>query len=205
MRSTSWPPATRPASPSSAICDRRPTASGRNPRNPRPPGRPRPVTRSPGGGTRRWAGPSPFDRSGADVLSAGETAGIAFVPYFPLATGMLRPGLDTSQAPPAEQLGALDEITGRYGTTRAQVALAWLLGRSPVTLAVPGTSPPRPPERERRGGPPEPDRRRHRHPGQNRLTRRPLSAPVTGATSSAGRPSGVGAFMQRGEADLAAA
>jgi pyridoxine 4-dehydrogenase len=86
-----------------------------------------------------------FDRSSADVLSACEAAGIAFVPYFPLAAGMLRVGLDLSQAPPgmapsAEQFGALDEIADRYGATRAQVALAWLLGRSPATLAIPGTS-----------------------------------------------------------------
>jgi pyridoxine 4-dehydrogenase len=86
-----------------------------------------------------------FDRSSADVLSACETAGIAFVPYFPLAAGMLRPGLDLSQAPPgmapaAEQLRALDEIADQYGATRPQVALGWLLGHSPVTLAIPGTS-----------------------------------------------------------------
>jgi pyridoxine 4-dehydrogenase len=86
-----------------------------------------------------------FDRSGADVLSACEAAGIAFVAYFPLAAGMLRPGLDLSRAPPgmapsAEQFAALDEIAGRYAATRAQVALAWLLGHSPVTLAIPGTS-----------------------------------------------------------------
>ncbi|MEV4328878.1 aldo/keto reductase, partial [Microbispora rosea] len=31
-------------------------------------------------------------------------------------------------------------VAGRYGATRAQVALAWLLGSSPVTLAIPGTS-----------------------------------------------------------------
>ncbi|MEV6864980.1 oxidoreductase [Streptosporangium subroseum] len=88
-----------------------------------------------------------FDRSSADVLSACETAGIAFVPYFPLAAGMLRPGLDLSQAPPGmapspEQLAALDETAGRYGATRVQAALAWLLGHSPVTLAIPGTSSP---------------------------------------------------------------
>ncbi|GAA3446799.1 oxidoreductase [Planomonospora venezuelensis] len=86
-----------------------------------------------------------FDRSSAGVLSACEDAGIAFTAYFPLAAGMLRPGLDLSQAPPgmapsAEQLAVLDETAGRYGATRAQVALAWLLGRSPVTLAIPGTS-----------------------------------------------------------------
>jgi pyridoxine 4-dehydrogenase len=86
-----------------------------------------------------------FDRSSADVLSACEAASIAFVAYFPLAAGMLRPGLDLSQAPPgmapsAEQFAALDAIAGRYGASRTQVALAWLLGHSPVTLAIPGTS-----------------------------------------------------------------
>lgn len=86
-----------------------------------------------------------FDRSSADVLSACEAEGIAFAAYFPLAAGMLRPGLDLSQVPPgmapsAEQLAALDEIAGRHGATRAQVALSWLLGHSPVTLAIPGTS-----------------------------------------------------------------
>ncbi|MFI7029316.1 oxidoreductase [Microbispora rosea] len=86
-----------------------------------------------------------FDRSGAEVLAACEEAGIAFTSYFPLAAGMLRPGLDLSQAPPgmapsAGQFAALDEVAGRYGATRAQVALAWLLGSSPVTLAIPGTS-----------------------------------------------------------------
>jgi aryl-alcohol dehydrogenase-like predicted oxidoreductase len=86
-----------------------------------------------------------FDRSGADMLSACEEDGIAFTAYFPLAAGMLRPGLDLSQAPPGmapstEQFAALDEIAHRYGATRIQVALAWLLGHSPVTLAIPGTS-----------------------------------------------------------------
>jgi pyridoxine 4-dehydrogenase len=85
-----------------------------------------------------------FDRSSADVLSACETSDIAFTAYFPLAAGMLRLGLDLSQAPPGmalspDQLAALDEIAGRYDATRAQVALAWLLGHSPVTLAIPGT------------------------------------------------------------------
>ena len=86
-----------------------------------------------------------FDRSSADVLSACETGGIGFAAYFPLAAGMLRPGLDLSQAPPgmapsAGQLAALDDIAGRHGATRVQLALAWLLSHSPVTLAIPGTS-----------------------------------------------------------------
>jgi pyridoxine 4-dehydrogenase len=45
-----------------------------------------------------------------------------------------------SRAPTAEQFATLDETAARYGATRAQVALAWLLGHSPVTLAIPGTS-----------------------------------------------------------------
>jgi aryl-alcohol dehydrogenase-like predicted oxidoreductase len=58
---------------------------------------------------------------------------------------MLRPGLDTSQAPPGlaptqEQERTLDDIAARHGATRPQVALAWLLTRSPITLAIPGTS-----------------------------------------------------------------
>jgi aryl-alcohol dehydrogenase-like predicted oxidoreductase len=86
-----------------------------------------------------------FDRSGAEVLAACESAGIAFTAYFPLAAGMLRPGLDLSQVPPgmapsAEQFASLDEIAARHSASRAQVALAWLLAHSPATLAIPGTS-----------------------------------------------------------------
>jgi aryl-alcohol dehydrogenase-like predicted oxidoreductase len=88
-----------------------------------------------------------FDRSAAAVLAACEAAGIAFTAYFPLVAGMLRPGLDLSQLPPglapsAEQFATLDEIAERHAATRTQVALAWLLAHSPVTLAIPGTSSP---------------------------------------------------------------
>lgn len=86
-----------------------------------------------------------FDRSSADVLSACEVAGIGFAAYFPLAAGMLRPGLDLSQAPPgmapsAAHVATLDDIASRHGATRVQVAIAWLLAHSPITLAIPGTS-----------------------------------------------------------------
>ncbi|MGP4097022.1 oxidoreductase [Nonomuraea sp. KM90] len=86
-----------------------------------------------------------LDRGGEDVLRACEEQGVAFVPYFPLAAGLLRPGLDTSQLPPgmapsAAQERTLDEVSARHGATRAQVALAWLLGRSPAVLAIPGTT-----------------------------------------------------------------
>jgi pyridoxine 4-dehydrogenase len=69
------------------------------------------------------------DRSSEDVLGACEREGLAFMPWFPLATGDLaKPG------------GALDEIARSHGASPAQVALAWLLHHSPVTLPIPGTS-----------------------------------------------------------------
>jgi pyridoxine 4-dehydrogenase len=69
------------------------------------------------------------DRASEDELRFCEEAGIAFLPYFPLATGDLaKPG------------GVLAEIAAGHGATPAQVALAWLLQHSPVTLPIPGTS-----------------------------------------------------------------
>jgi pyridoxine 4-dehydrogenase len=68
-------------------------------------------------------------RGSADVLEACERAGLGFIPWDPLATGDLaRPGSD------------LDEIAAAHDATPAQVALAWLLARSPVMLPIPGTS-----------------------------------------------------------------
>lgn len=69
------------------------------------------------------------ERRSEDVLEACERERLGFLPWFPLATGSLaRPG------------GPLDEIAGRHGATAGQVALAWLLQRSPVMLPIPGTS-----------------------------------------------------------------
>jgi aryl-alcohol dehydrogenase-like predicted oxidoreductase len=69
------------------------------------------------------------DRSSEEVLGICEEQGLGFLPWFPLATGELaKPG------------GSLDEIAHAHGATPAQVALAWLLHRSPVTLPIPGTS-----------------------------------------------------------------
>jgi aryl-alcohol dehydrogenase-like predicted oxidoreductase len=68
------------------------------------------------------------DRSSEDVLEACEERGLGFIPWFPLATGELaRPG------------GPLDEIAERHDATPSQIALAWLLARSPVMLPIPGT------------------------------------------------------------------
>lgn len=68
------------------------------------------------------------DRSSEDVLDYCEANGIGFIPWFPLAAGDLG------------KLGAkLTEVAERYSTTPAQIALAWLLKRSPVMLPIPGT------------------------------------------------------------------
>ena len=69
------------------------------------------------------------DRGSQDVLDACERDGIAFLPYFPLAAGRLtQPG------------GAADEIARAHDATPAQIALAWLLQKSPSMIPIPGTS-----------------------------------------------------------------
>jgi pyridoxine 4-dehydrogenase len=69
------------------------------------------------------------DRASEPVLEICERDGLGFIPWWPLATGDLaRPG------------GPLAEIAERHGATPGQVAIAWLLARSPVMLPIPGTS-----------------------------------------------------------------
>jgi aryl-alcohol dehydrogenase-like predicted oxidoreductase len=70
-----------------------------------------------------------MDREWAPVLEHCEREGIAFIPWFPLAVGKL-----------AEGSGPVAEIALRQGVQPSQVALAWLLRRSPVMLPIPGTS-----------------------------------------------------------------
>lgn len=68
------------------------------------------------------------DRSSEDVLEHCEAHGIGFIPWFPLAAGDLaRPG------------GPVADVADRLDATPGQVALAWLLQRSPVMLPIPGT------------------------------------------------------------------
>jgi pyridoxine 4-dehydrogenase len=69
------------------------------------------------------------DRASEDVLDVCEEAGIGFIPWFPLATGRL-----------ADAGGPLERIAADHDATPAQIALAWLLARSPVMLPIPGTS-----------------------------------------------------------------
>ncbi len=69
------------------------------------------------------------NRDAEALLDHCEAHGIGFIPWFPLATGELaRPG------------GPLDEIGGELEASPSQLALAWLLRRSPVMLPIPGTS-----------------------------------------------------------------
>jgi pyridoxine 4-dehydrogenase len=69
------------------------------------------------------------DRHSEDVLEACDREAIGFIPWSPLAVGDLaRPG------------GPLDELGRAYRATPGQLALAWLLGRSPVMLPIPGTA-----------------------------------------------------------------
>jgi len=69
------------------------------------------------------------ERAWEAVVDHCQREGIAFLPWFPLGAGRL-----------AEAGGALVEVARRHHATAAQVALAWLLRRSPVMLPIPGTS-----------------------------------------------------------------
>lgn len=69
------------------------------------------------------------DRSSEDVLEYCEQRDIVFIPWAPLGAGPL-----------TESGGALDQIACRHNASQGQIALAWLLQRSPVMLVIPGTS-----------------------------------------------------------------
>jgi pyridoxine 4-dehydrogenase len=68
------------------------------------------------------------NRADEDVLLACEQAGIAFIPWYPLGAGK------------ALRAASVKRIAARLRVTPAQVALAWLLARSPVMLPIPGTA-----------------------------------------------------------------
>jgi pyridoxine 4-dehydrogenase len=68
------------------------------------------------------------DRKSEDVLALCEREGLGFLPWYPLASGSIM------------QRTRLRAITEKYDATPAQIALAWLLERSPVMLPIPGTS-----------------------------------------------------------------
>ncbi len=68
------------------------------------------------------------DRSSEDVLEYATAHGIGFIPWAPISAGEL-----------AEPGGVLDAAAKKLGATTSQVALAWLLQRSPVMMPIPGT------------------------------------------------------------------
>lgn len=69
------------------------------------------------------------DRTSEDILDYCTGQNIGFIPWFPLAAGDL-----------AKSGSILDTMAGKYGAHPSQIALAWVLKRSPVTLPIPGTS-----------------------------------------------------------------
>ncbi|MGW1777970.1 aldo/keto reductase [Streptomyces sp. NPDC002143] len=69
-----------------------------------------------------------FDREYEPVLEACEAAGIAFLPWRPVAAATTGPASE------------LDAVATELGATAPQVLLAWLLARSPVLLPIPGTA-----------------------------------------------------------------
>ena len=69
------------------------------------------------------------NREHEDVLAACEDAGIGFIPYFPIGAGDLD-----------EKAAVVDDVAEAHDASRYQIALAWLLQRSDVTLPIPGTS-----------------------------------------------------------------
>jgi len=69
------------------------------------------------------------NRKSEAVLEYCEREGLAFIPWFPVASGKL-----------AQPGGKLDEIAKKHDATVSQLSLAWLLHRSPVILPIPGTT-----------------------------------------------------------------
>jgi len=67
------------------------------------------------------------NRESDDVLAACETAKIAFIPWYPLGAGRALRSVNVKR------------VAAGLGATPAQVAIAWLLARSPVMLPIPGT------------------------------------------------------------------
>jgi aryl-alcohol dehydrogenase-like predicted oxidoreductase len=82
-----------------------------------------------GGGHTRMAKLTHAEVEAPDaVLARCEERGIAFLPFFPLAVGQV-----------GQEHAGVAAVARKHGATAAQVALAWLLARSPVMLPIPGT------------------------------------------------------------------
>jgi pyridoxine 4-dehydrogenase len=71
------------------------------------------------------------DRSSEDILGVCARDGLAFIPWAPLASG---------SSARLEGSSALEQVAAAHGARASQVAIAWLLAKSPVILPIPGTS-----------------------------------------------------------------
>jgi pyridoxine 4-dehydrogenase len=76
-----------------------------------------------------------LDRAWEDVVDFCTTHGMVFIPWFPLGAGSLESASETRSAEKR-----IREIAARHEATSMQIALAWLLARSPTMLVIPGTS-----------------------------------------------------------------
>jgi aryl-alcohol dehydrogenase-like predicted oxidoreductase len=77
------------------------------------------------------------DRDSDPVVDRSESDGLAFIPWFPLGAGRVGDSGD-----PSALDRAIDRVAEAHQATRFQVAIAWLLARSPAMLPIPGTSSP---------------------------------------------------------------
>lgn len=76
-----------------------------------------------------------MDREWDAMVDYCEREGIAFIPWYPLGAGKL------DRSGHSEAMRArIDRVAERLGASAMQVALAWLLARSPIMLPIPGTS-----------------------------------------------------------------
>jgi len=73
------------------------------------------------------------DREWDSVVDYCQDEKIAFIPWYPLGAGL-------REKKAAKQRAKIERVAERVGATKMQVALAWLLRRSPVMLPIPGTS-----------------------------------------------------------------
>lgn len=77
---------------------------------------------------------SVLDRTYDDLVNRVDADGVAFLPFFPLGASPVASGAGVTG------MDAVTEIADQHGATATQVAIAWLLARSPMMVPIPGTS-----------------------------------------------------------------
>ena len=79
------------------------------------------------------------DRTSQDVLDVCTREGLAFIPWAPLASGSAT-RLESGPSSASQTGKALEQVAAAHGASVMQVAIAWLLAKSPAMLPIPGTS-----------------------------------------------------------------